>query len=147
MTSQRLAVDGGTPVRTRPFGATHEFGEEDVAAVTHDLKSKVNRMAHVLEPGGAARSQPGPLHHPGVELHDPVQVETRADAGVEDRLVFHQPDRREHRGQRPAAYLTPAGVAGSVDRRLPKSALAFRDRAGSAVDDESRSGRGYRARS
>jgi hypothetical protein len=102
-------------------------------------------MAHVLEPGGAARSQFGPLHHAGIELHDPVQVETRAYAGVEEWLVFHQPDRGEDGRQRTAAYLTPAGVAGSIDRRLPESALACRDRAGSAVDDESRSGRGYRA--
>jgi dTDP-4-amino-4,6-dideoxygalactose transaminase len=39
MTSQRLAIDGGTPVRTRPFGATHEFGEEDVAAVAEVIRS------------------------------------------------------------------------------------------------------------
>jgi hypothetical protein len=102
-------------------------------------------MADVFEAGSATRSQLGPHHHPGVELDDPVQVEAGAYARVEERLVLHQPDRGEHRGQGSAAYLTPAGVAGSVDSRLPGSPLAFRDRAGSAVDDERRPGRGYKA--
>jgi hypothetical protein len=39
MTSQRFAVDGGSPVRTRPFGATREFGEADVAAVAEVIRS------------------------------------------------------------------------------------------------------------
>jgi len=37
--SDTLAIYGGTPVRTRPFGPSHEFGEEDIAAVTEVLRS------------------------------------------------------------------------------------------------------------
>ena len=29
--SEKLAIHGGTPVRARPFGPSHEFGEEDIA--------------------------------------------------------------------------------------------------------------------
>ena len=34
MATERLALDGGAPVRTRPFsGPTHDFGEDDIAAL------------------------------------------------------------------------------------------------------------------
>src|SRR5262245_39077559 len=50
MTSARLAIEGGTPVRTRPFGATHEFGEEDVAAVAEVIRSgQVGKGAKIAE--------------------------------------------------------------------------------------------------
>ena len=114
-------------------------------AVTHDFDGKVDWMAYVLEPSGAARSQLGSLHHAGVELHNPIQVETGADAGVEERLVFHQADRSQDGSESSAAYLTPTGVARPLDGGLPQRALAFGDRAGSAVDDERRPGRGYSA--
>ena len=37
--SKRLAIEGGTPVRTEPFGPSHEFGDEDVEAVAEVLRS------------------------------------------------------------------------------------------------------------
>ena len=112
-------------------------------AVAHDFEGKIDRMAHILEPGGAARSQPGSLHHACVQLHNPIQVEASADAGVEERLVLHQTDRGDDGSQGSAAYLTPTGVARSLDSGLPERTLTFGDRAGSAVDDERRPGRGY----
>lgn len=39
MAAERLAIDGGTPVRTRPFGATHDFGAEGIAALTAVINS------------------------------------------------------------------------------------------------------------
>jgi dTDP-4-amino-4,6-dideoxygalactose transaminase len=39
MTSERLASAGGTPVRTRPFGPTHDFGEEDIHALADVIRS------------------------------------------------------------------------------------------------------------
>ncbi|MGH2558683.1 MAG: DegT/DnrJ/EryC1/StrS family aminotransferase [Thermomicrobiales bacterium] len=33
MLTERLAIDGGTPVRTRPFGPSHDFGQDDIDAV------------------------------------------------------------------------------------------------------------------
>ena len=35
----KLAIHGGTPVRTRSFGPQHEFGEEDVAAAAEVIRS------------------------------------------------------------------------------------------------------------
>ena len=29
--NERLAINGGTPVRTQPFGPSHDFGDEDIA--------------------------------------------------------------------------------------------------------------------
>ena len=37
--SETLAIHGGTPVRTRPFGPSHEFGDEDIAALTEVIRS------------------------------------------------------------------------------------------------------------
>lgn len=47
--NEQLAIHGGTPVRTQPFGATHDFGEDDIAAVSEVLRtgrvSKGSRVA------------------------------------------------------------------------------------------------------
>ncbi len=37
--NERLAIDGGTPVRTRPFGPHHDFGEQDIAALAEVVRS------------------------------------------------------------------------------------------------------------
>ena len=37
--SEPLAIHGGTPVRTQPFGPSHDFGDEDVAALTEVIRS------------------------------------------------------------------------------------------------------------
>lgn len=39
MTTERLAIDGGTPVRTKPFGPTHDFGQDDVDAIAAVLNT------------------------------------------------------------------------------------------------------------
>lgn len=36
---ERLAIDGGAPVRTRPFGPGHDFGDDDIAALTEVIRS------------------------------------------------------------------------------------------------------------
>ena len=36
--NNRLAIDGGTPVRTQSFGPSHEFGDEDIAALTEVIR-------------------------------------------------------------------------------------------------------------
>lgn len=113
--------------------------------VTHDFESKVDRVTHVLEPRRAARPQLRSLHHASVQLNHPVEVEAGADAGVEERLVLHKANRGQHGLEGTAAYRAPAGVARALDGRLPERQLGFRYRAGSAVDDERRPGRGYSA--
>ena len=39
VTAETLAVDGGTPVRTRPLPQRKPFGEEEVDLVTQALRS------------------------------------------------------------------------------------------------------------
>ena len=36
---EQLAIDGGTPVRTAPFGPSHDFGDEDIAALSEVIRS------------------------------------------------------------------------------------------------------------
>ena len=36
-----LAIDGGTPVRTEPFGPMHDFGDEDIEALAEVVRSGV----------------------------------------------------------------------------------------------------------
>ena len=36
---ESLAIHGGRPVRTRPFGPTHDFGEEDAIAISKVIMS------------------------------------------------------------------------------------------------------------
>ena len=37
--SERLAIQGGPPVRTKPFGPGHDFGDDDIAALTEVIRS------------------------------------------------------------------------------------------------------------
>ena len=37
--AERLAIDGGAPVRTRPFGPGHDFGDDDIAALAEVIRS------------------------------------------------------------------------------------------------------------
>ena len=37
--NERLAINGGTPVRTQPFGPSHDFGDEDIAALAEVIRS------------------------------------------------------------------------------------------------------------
>ena len=37
--NERLAINGGTPVRTQPFGPSHDFGDEDIAALAKVIRS------------------------------------------------------------------------------------------------------------
>jgi perosamine synthetase len=36
---EKLALHGGTPVRTQPFGPSHDFGDEEIAALTEVVRS------------------------------------------------------------------------------------------------------------
>jgi perosamine synthetase len=37
--AERLAIEGGPAVRTRPFGPGHDFGDDDIAALTEVIRS------------------------------------------------------------------------------------------------------------
>ncbi len=39
--ADKLAIEGGTPVRTEPFGPGYDFGEDDVEAVAEVVRSGV----------------------------------------------------------------------------------------------------------
>lgn len=48
--SEKLAIHGGTPVRTGPFGPSHEFGDEDIAALAEVVRSgNVSLGAQVVQ--------------------------------------------------------------------------------------------------
>ena len=38
---ERLAIDGGVPVRKAPFGPSHEFGDDDIKALTQVIRSGI----------------------------------------------------------------------------------------------------------
>src|ERR1700674_1814569 len=107
-------------------------------AVAHDRNREIDRVAYVLEAGDTASTQLGAFHDAGVEFDYPVLVQARADACVEERLVFHEPDGGGYSSQSAIADLRPAGVACPLDGGLPERAFTFRDRPGAAVDDHRR---------
>ena len=43
MTTETLAIDGGTPVRTERFGSKHFFGEEDLRQVSEVINTAMER--------------------------------------------------------------------------------------------------------
>lgn len=48
--NETLAIHGGTPVRTQPFGATHDFGEDDVEAAAEVLRTgKIGKGSRVAQ--------------------------------------------------------------------------------------------------
>lgn len=48
--SEALAIHGGTPVRTQPFGPTHDFGDDDIEAVTEVIRSgKIGKGERVAQ--------------------------------------------------------------------------------------------------
>ena len=48
--NEQLAIHGGTPVRTQPFGATHDFEEDDIAAVSEVLRTgKIGKGSRVAQ--------------------------------------------------------------------------------------------------
>jgi len=45
-----LAIHGGVPVRTQPFGPTHDFGEDDIEAVSDVLRTgKIGKGSRVAQ--------------------------------------------------------------------------------------------------
>ena len=93
--------------------------------VLHDGTGQVDRVPDVPDGADRARPQRGALHHPGVELGVPVEVHRRAHTGIEDRLVLHVADRREHDLQGAEGERRPAGVQRPVDRGLALGVLAL----------------------
>jgi dTDP-4-amino-4,6-dideoxygalactose transaminase len=48
--NEPLAIHGGAPVRTQPFGPSHDFGEEDIAALTEVVRSgKIGKGARLAQ--------------------------------------------------------------------------------------------------
>jgi hypothetical protein len=111
-------------------------------AVAHDLDREIDRVPYVFQAGDPACAQLGAFHHTRIQLHHTVKVETRPDAGVEEGLVFHEPDRRNDRGESAVTDRGPTGVASSIDGGLPELAFPLGNRPGAAVDDQGRPGQG-----
>ncbi|MBX3012656.1 MAG: DegT/DnrJ/EryC1/StrS family aminotransferase [Caldilineaceae bacterium] len=61
--STPLAIHGGPPVRTQPFGPTHDFGEDDVEAVAAVIRSgKIGKGAQVAQFEQAFAAKHGVKH-------------------------------------------------------------------------------------
>jgi len=61
--NEPLALHGGPPVRTQPFGPTHDFGEDDIAALTDVIRSgKVGKGARVAQFEGEFAAKHGVKH-------------------------------------------------------------------------------------
>src|SRR5919199_716335 len=107
-----------------------------MAAVAEHAQRQLDRMADVAHRGHPSRPQPRALHDAGVELDRAFAVEAGADACVEDRLVLHLADGRDHRSESAGADLRPTNGERSLDRGLTLRPLAAGRIAGAAVDDE-----------
>ncbi len=58
-----LALHGGPPVRTQPFGPTHDFGDDDIAALTDVIRSgRVGKGARVAQFEGEFAAKHGVKH-------------------------------------------------------------------------------------
>ena len=97
-------------------------------------------IAYALDGRHRSGAQRLAIHHHGVQFHAAVAIQVRTDAGVEDRIIFKNQDRRLYRIQCPAASRQnlPARL-----ERAPASGLAIShgfvgDIPGAAVDDERR---------
>ena len=71
--SDRLAIHGGAPVRAEPFGPRHDFGDDDIAALTEVVRSghvgkgpKVDAFERAFA-AGPAREDRLVNRHEGVE--------------------------------------------------------------------------------
>ena len=107
-------------------------------AIKHDCNGEIDRVAHVLQTGNPTCPEVGAHHDAGVQLDDSVSIQAGADAGVEEGLVFHEPDGGHHGGQRPIADLRPGGVSCPLDGGLPERTFRVGDWTGAAMDDQRR---------
>jgi hypothetical protein len=105
-------------------------------AVAHDLEREIDRVPHIFQSGDPARPQRGAFHQAGVKLHHTIKVEARSNARVEEWLVFHEPDRRDDRGQGAVTDRRPTGVARALNSSLPGWAFLLGNRPRAAVDDQ-----------
>jgi hypothetical protein len=105
-------------------------------AVAHDLEREIDRVPHIFQSGDPARTQRGTFHQAGVKLHHTIKVEARSNARVEEWLVFHEPDRRDDRGQGAVTDRRPTGVARALNSSLPGWAFPLGNRPRAAVDDQ-----------
>ncbi len=76
------------------------------------------------EIGHRARAQGRAIHDRRIELRFPVAVEHRADAGIEQGIVFQRADRRGHRIEAGAALLEHR-IAGIARRFEPRAIQRF----------------------
>ena len=73
---EKLALHGGTPVRNQPFGPSHDFGDEEIAALTEVVRSgSIGKGSRVAQFERAFAAKHG------------VDYAENTDCGCEVRLV------------------------------------------------------------
>ena len=106
-------------------------------AVFHHLHRQVDRVSHVADCADPTGPQLCAFHHPRVELDLTLQVETRPDACVEQRLILELAHGGHRRKEGPSPDERPTYRERSIDRSLAQRALGDWRRPSAAVDDES----------
>lgn len=66
--------------------------EHHVVAMFEDLAGEQNRILDPLETGSGTGAERGAVHDHGVAFHATVEIEMRAVAGIENRVVFEDND-------------------------------------------------------
>jgi hypothetical protein len=99
-------------------------------------------VAHVADAGDSARLQAPALHHARIQLYLTVSIQARADARVEERLVFHVAHGCNRGRQRASADLRPPQVQRALDCGLPPRTLGCRNWARASMDYQRGGGQG-----
>jgi hypothetical protein len=119
------------------FGATGD--EHHVGRFFKDGPGGLNGILQAAESGDGASFEGGALHDDGVAFDKAVEVEMRAVAGVEDRIVFEYGDGGFDgvKCQAPACEHGPAGAKSPQAAGFAGFDGVVGDVPGTAVDDES----------
>src|ERR1700682_2747303 len=70
--------------------------EHHVRTMLEDFAREANGVLYSLQVGGGAGAKRGAVHDDGVALHAAVEIEMRAEASVEDGIVFERDDGSFH---------------------------------------------------
>ena len=118
-------------------------GEHHVDGLVHDVAGEVDRILDVVDAGNGARRQRTTVHDGGVQFADAVGVHDGALAGVEQRGILHDVDRRGDGLEGGAPFLQHGvtrvegrGEFGPILRLECGRHLVADDHPGAAVDDE-----------
>ncbi len=114
--------------------------EHHVRAVFQDGAGETDGVAHALQRGDGAGTECGAVHDDGVAFDAAIEIQVRAEAGIENRLVFEDDDGGFDGIERGAARAKhgPASGKGAMAAGFARVDGFVGDIPGSAVNDERR---------